>query len=88
MAARHTKTTKRQTCREMMIRHHHRNVRNLQDWCLENDAEAIPYKDAEEYDICVCSKSEYELHEYRKNCSPENESWFLNQEDYEKWCEQ
>lgn len=73
--------------REMVVRGHHMNVRHMKKWCEENNVQYKTWKEADDADICVVSFSDYDLHERRDSCLEDNESYFLNENDYGKWCE-
>ena len=60
-------------------------VRKIKDWCKENEATLRSYSEADLYNVCIASKSEYDLYEFRKDIAEDNESYFLDAEDYEKW---
>ena len=76
-----------QSMKETETRKHHSNVRFLKRWCEEHNTICKNWNDAKSDDICVVSRSDYDLHEYRSNCVEDNESYFLKQEDYEQWAE-
>lgn len=71
---------------EVELRRYHKEVREFKTLCQENGMSYKTYKEADEHDICVLSRNEYELHDMRSMIVEDNESYFLTQEDYEKWC--
>ena len=72
--------------RETETRRHHSNVRFLKRWCEQHNTACKSWNDAEPDDMCVVSRSDYDLNESRSNCLEDNESYFLTLKDYEEWC--
>lgn len=61
-------------------------VRKAKLWCEKNGFELKSHSNAQDYDICILSRSEYDLEAYRKDVE-EQESYFLTEDAYERWKE-
>jgi hypothetical protein len=95
MIARHSKPIKktrrcRRACseKELLTRRYHQDVRNFKKWCENNNVSYKTFDEASNDDICVLSKNELLESLDRSLISEDNECYFLNQDDYEKWQEQ
>lgn len=86
MAARHT-ARKAISQAEREVRQHHSDVRHLKKWCERSNTFPKTWDQAELSDVCVLSRSEYDLREERISVIEDNESYFLSHEDYEMWCD-
>lgn len=71
---------------EKIRRAYKARIRFAKTWCEANDAKLLSFQEAESFDICIIAMSDYDLHEFRKDIVNE-ETYFLNVEDYEKWSE-
>lgn len=60
-------------------------VKRHQNWCEERHLKLKTWSEADNYDICVLSQSEYDVGEYRKNVIEDNRSLFMSEDDYEKF---
>jgi hypothetical protein len=69
-----------------LARAHARSIRTAQNWCAEHNYTLKTFSEADPYDICIVSKSEYDLHEFRKDIAEDNDSRFLEPNGYEEWC--
>lgn len=91
MAARHSIPTKRSrkvySEEELQKRRYHGDVRKFKEWCSENRIEFKTHDLAEADDICVLSRDEYSLGDYRISIEEDNENYYLSPQNYEKWCE-
>lgn len=88
MADKHKGRTRVQSQAEREKRQHHSEVRKLKQWCYQNGIICKSYKEAENDDICVLSRSEYDLHEAKAYLVEDNESYFLSPTSYETWCDE
>lgn len=82
---RHSKRVQSQEEREK--RDYHREVRYLKKWCNERGLIYKRWAEAQHEDICVLSRSEYDLGDFKQNCVEDNESYFLSPQGYEEWNE-
>ena len=73
---------------QRFLRAYHADVRKLKKWCEENEIVLYDFDSASAHFICVLSQNEYSLHERRRDLEQNAESYFLNEEDYDKWCEE
>lgn len=80
-------TRKTQSFEERMIRQHHSDVRELKSWCYDHKVNWYNFTTAPSDSICVLSRNEYDLHEKRVSLEEDSESYFLDQEAYELWCD-
>ena len=80
--------TRIQSQEERELREYHADVRKFKNWCNENNVTYHTFDDADNLDYCVLSRNEYDLHDVRRCLVEDHESYFLNLEDYEKWCEE
>lgn len=88
MIAKIMKASKPMKLSERMKRQYSSDVRKFKKWCNDNNISYRTFNQADSYDICVLSKSEYEIRDERSQITQDNESYFLNPYDYEKWCEE
>ena len=72
---------------EKIKRAYNAKIRKIIRWCEENEHILLNYDDANMDDICILSKSEYDLHECKRNIAEDNESYFLTQDSYEEYIE-
>lgn len=86
MAARHTRRSWSLEQRETNA--YNREVRNFIKWCEEHDIKYHRYGEALFDDICVLSRSEFDIHDSKQIIFEDNESYFLSPKDYERWCEE
>ena len=74
----------KQSTRE--IRQYHSDVRKVKTWCENHGILLKSWDNASSTDVCILSKSEYDVHDYRKVLDEDNESYFLSPLDYENYC--
>lgn len=65
-------------------RAYNRAVRKYQEWCEEHHLSLKTWSEADSYDICVISKSEYDVGEYRKKVVADNQSYFMEEDSYDQ----
>lgn len=71
------------------LRKYHSEVRKFKEWCYNHDdIDWFTFDTANPDCICVLSRNEYDLHEYRRNIEEDSESYFLSEEDYDTWCDE
>lgn len=68
-----------------LARAHKRRCIVLGGWCNEHGFVSKTYEEADPYDICVISRSDYDLQEFRKDIASDNDSRFLDPTAYEEW---
>jgi hypothetical protein len=73
---------------EKIKRAYKAEVRKAKEWCEQKNVMLKTYSEADEYDMCIISNSEYDLHESKNEIAEDNGSYFLNVEDYEKYTEE
>lgn len=75
---------------QRFLRHYRTEVARLKKWCEENDITLYSFSDERTlaHYICVQSKNELNLHERRRDIETDEESYFLTEEDYDKYCEE
>ena len=76
------KTNRIQSTSEMIRRRFHADVRGLKRKCEQNNIALFTYYNAKDSDICILSSDEYEIGSGRIDCSPENENYFVSENDY------
>ena len=74
-----------QSLNAKISRAYNRAVRRYQEWCEERHLKLKTWQEADNYDICVLSQSEYDVGEYRKKVVENNRSYFMEEDDYEKF---
>lgn len=79
------KAGRAQTERERALREHGKAVNRLKRWCEKHHVTLKDFSEADAEDICVVSRNDYELEDERYIILFDNDSYFLNQKDYEKW---
>ena len=87
VSLRRCKRSKAWSEHQLYTRRYHSDVNRFKEWCEENNVSYETYDTAGPNDICVLSMNEYHLHDTRKMIYEDSEDYFLNSEDYEKWCE-
>ena len=70
--------------KELEIRRFHKSVRSVKQWCADNDVVLHSYSEASSDELCVLSQDEYELSSRRGYLDKDNESYFVDEDDYEK----
>lgn len=79
------KASRAKTEREIMLREHEKQVSRLKRWCEKHDVPLKTFDEADAEDICVYSKSDYELEDERHMIFEDNDSYFLTPKDYEMY---
>ena len=69
---------------ELETRRFHKDVKKLQKVCRDNNITLIEYEDALNDDICVLSKSEYEIGAAKEYIGENLESYFVHSSDFSK----
>lgn len=86
METRHSKR-KQMSVHERMTRRHKSNIRVLKMWCEDRQIPWYDYNNAPSDSICAVSTSDYDIGDPRSVVAENNDSYFINSEDYESWCE-
>ena len=75
---------------QRLLRRYRLEVAKLKEWCKENNITLYSFSDERTmaHYICVQSKNEFNLHERRRDIEEDAESYFLTEEDYDKYCEE
>lgn len=76
------KTSRVQSMSEMIKRRFHADVRGLKKRCRELEITLHDFYNACDTDICILSSDEYEIESPKVECSPENENYFVCEDDY------
>lgn len=79
------KASRAKTEHERMLREHEKQVNRLKRWCEKHNVPLKNFDEADAEDICVVSRSDYELEDERYIILEDNDSYFLTPEDYEKY---
>jgi translation elongation factor P/translation initiation factor 5A len=69
--------------KEMMTRRYHAQVRRTLKDLDSKNIEVKTFDGADDTDICILSRNEFDISEMRKNIEENNESYFINIQDYE-----
>lgn len=70
---------------EKVRRAYKAEIRKAKEWCEQEGIHLKTYSEADEYDMCIISTSEYDLHEFKNAIAEDNGSYFLSTEDYERY---
>lgn len=76
------KTNRIPSTSEMIRRRFHADVRGLKKRCKSLDIDLHDFYNADDTMICILSSDEYEIGETKGGCSPENENYFVSEDDY------
>ncbi len=69
---------------ELLTRRFHSDVRKIKNACEKQDVTIYDFSTAPEDSICVISSDEYELCAVRRYIFVDNESYFVEEDDYDK----
>lgn len=67
---------------ELDTRRFHKQIKQLKEYCEEQEIVLHNWNDAEDGEECVASKDEYEIGAYREYIKQDHESYFVKEEDY------
>jgi hypothetical protein len=67
---------------EMIRRRFHADVRGLKKRCKSLDVALHDFYNACDTDVCILSSDEYEIGNSKVDCSPENENYFVSEDNY------
>lgn len=74
-------TSKQISLNEKILRSYKRHLRHIREWCMEHHFNLKPFFEAETYDICIISKNELSIGEFRKNIEDAEEGAFFVEEN-------
>ena len=69
--------------KEMITRRYHAQVRKTLEDLDSKNIEVKTFDEADDTDICILSRNEFDISEMRKNIEENNESYFISIQDYE-----
>ena len=77
-----------QSVNERMKRQYHAEVRRFKAWCEKEGVQYATFSDSDKDYICALSSYEYEIGDRRYQIETDNESYFLEEEVWEKYSEE